>query len=106
MPVRETHHARDISDVLIWNPVVKKIAHRIDEHALRAGPAERITEFLWHEAEIEAVLEGVARHTAKAFRESLSVTMRAAWTDLGAAADGVPCCIRPFDFGLVAHGWR
>ena len=98
MPVRETHHARDIGDVLIWHIVVKKVAHRINEDALRAGPAERITEFLWHEAEIKAVLKRMTRHTAKALRKGLGVTMNAAWADLGAASHWIPCGIGPFNF--------
>ena len=63
-----------------------------------AYPAQRIAEFLRHEAQIEPLLEWVTGHAAKTFRERFGIAMQAAGADFRAAANRISCRIRPFDF--------
>jgi hypothetical protein len=50
------------------------------------------------------LLIGVAGNAAEALGERLRVAVLAARAYLGAAAQRVPGGIRPFDFGVIAHG--
>jgi hypothetical protein len=42
-------------------------------------------------------------HTTKPFRKSLRVAVLAPRADLGAATDGVPRGVRPFDMGIIGQ---
>src|SRR3989304_3292125 len=46
------------------------------------------------------------RHPTEPLGEGLRVAVLAARADLGAAADGVPCRVRPLDRGGLAHRCR
>jgi hypothetical protein len=104
VPVGQRHHAGHANDELVRHVLVEQVAHRVHEHAAARRPQERVAEFLGHETQVEALLVGVALHTAEAFRERRGVTDFAAGADLRATADGVPRRVGPFDFGAVAHG--
>src|SRR5262245_53109550 len=66
MPVRAVHHLEGPLNVLKRHIVVKQIAHRIDEDALRLLPTERLTEFFGDESQIEPLFERVSLHAAEA----------------------------------------
>lgn len=82
---------------------MKQIAHRIDENLLGGGAANRIAQFLRHQSQVEAKLEGVSGNTAKTLGKGLGIAVLAARTHLGAAPNRVPGGVGPFDFGIVGH---
>ena len=101
MPVRRHHDLRDSAHVLIRDAWLEQIAHRVDEHELGRAPGERLGQFFGDEAQVEALLVGMALHAAKAFGKRLGVAVLASGADLGAAADGVPGGVGPFDVGVL-----
>src|SRR5579862_1390514 len=103
MPRRSLHHATDFRDVVDRDVVMKEIAHRVDEDALRQAPLERNLELFGHEAKIKSPLERMARDAAKSFRESFGIAMFATRTELGASANRIPCRIGPFYGAVLAH---
>jgi hypothetical protein len=104
VPVSTSHHVAAARDVLVWNVLVKEVAHRVDKNFPWTSPMQWLIEPFGNESEIEPLLERVSRHTAETFREQLRIAEFAARAHLRAAADGVPGCVRPFDCGPVAHG--
>ena len=40
---------------------------------------------------------------AKPLRESLGIAVLASWADFGAATDGIPRGVGPFDFGIIGQ---
>jgi hypothetical protein len=45
----------------------------------------------------------MSRRTTETLGKSFGVTVRAARTDFGAAANWIPRRIRPFNFGIIAY---
>lgn len=80
------HHAKDSLDIVERHVLVKEIAHRVDEHAAGLCPPERLFQLMRHQTQIEALLEGMARHATEALSKGLGVAVLAARADLGAAA--------------------
>lgn len=103
MPFCRDHYSTDGRDVRIRNTFLEKVAHRIHEHEFRRAPGKWLCQLFRDQSQIESLLIGVALDASKALRKGLSVTMLAAWTDLGAATHRVPSCIGPFDVGAFAH---
>src|SRR5579884_932525 len=103
VPFRGAHDPRYNNYVIIRDFFVEKVAHRIDENHLWRAPAEWFAELLRHKAQIETLLERMARNTAKPLSKCLGVAMQASGTDLCATAHRVPGRIGPFDFGVIAH---
>jgi histone H3/H4 len=103
VPVGPSHDVANARDVVGWNVLVKEVAHRVDEDLPRASPVQRLLKLLWHESQVEALLEGVSRHAAETLREHLCVAEFAARAHLRAAADGVPRRVRPLNRRAVAH---
>lgn len=103
VPIRRQHHPAHLLDELVRNPVVEQVAHRVDENLLRLRPPDGIAQFLRHEAQVEAELEGMAGHTPETLGEGLRVAVDASWADLRAPAHGIPRRVRPLDFRIVAH---
>src|SRR5579871_1062338 len=89
MPRRGLHHAADFRDVVDRDVIMKEIAHRVDENALRQAPLQRNLELLGHQTKIKSLLERMARDAAKSFREGLGIAMFAARADLGASANRI-----------------
>ncbi len=97
MPVRHFHDVDDLFDIRVGNSRLEEIAHRINEDRFLRRPFQRLGEFFGYQSQVETPFVGVARNTAESFGEGLSVTVLAAWTDLGAAADRIPRRVGPFD---------
>jgi len=97
VPIRFGHDGGDVHDVVVGNEIVEEVAHGIDEDHFGLAPAEGFGEFFGNEARVETLLVGMAFDAAKAFGEGFGVAMFAAGADFGAAADGVPGCVGPFD---------
>ena len=95
--VREIHDAENVVNVFRWNPVVKEIAHRVDEDPLRLLPAKRLLQFFGDEAEVEALLKWMSLYSAEAFRKSFGVAVLATGADLRAAANRIPGRVGPLD---------
>lgn len=62
-------HTQKPSDVLVRDAVVEQVAHRVHENGRRVFPLQRLLESFRSECEVEPVLERMARHASKAFRE-------------------------------------
>src|SRR5262245_60398172 len=97
VPVGPVHHPKDTPDAFQRDLVVEKVAHAVHEHALRLLPTESFFQFFRDEPQIEALFERVSRYATKPFCKSFRVAVLAAGTDFGAAPNGVPGRIRPFD---------
>jgi len=55
--------------------------------------------------QVEALLVRMSFHTTKSFSECFGVTVSAPRTDLRTTCNRVPPRIRPFDAGLLTHGF-
>lgn len=97
VPVGFGHDGGDVDDVVVGDETVEEVAHGVDEDHFGLPPAERFGEFFGNEARVEALFVGMALDAAETLGEGFSVAMFAAGTDFGAAADGVPGCVSPFD---------
>jgi hypothetical protein len=97
MPIGLTHDLRDLQNVTIRNGFVEKIAHGINKYFPWALPAKWLRNLLWHQANVESLLEGMSWNTAKSFRKSFRITVLASGADLRAAAYRIPGCVGPFD---------
>ena len=86
VPVGLLHDAADGEDIVKRHVLVEEVAHGVDEDPARLGPEEGLGQLVGDEAEVEALLVGMAGHAAKALGEGLGVAMGAAGADLGAAA--------------------
>src|SRR5262249_55598734 len=82
---------------------VEQIAHGIDEDHPRFVPAQRISEFLWDQPEIESPFVGMALDATEPLSEGLGITVLAPRADLRAATDRIPRRIRPFNCRVIAH---
>ncbi len=85
------------------NLFVEQIAHRVDENHPGLTPPQRLRQFSGNKPQVEALLEGMALHAAEPFSEPFRVAVLAAWTDLRATANRVPCRVSPFDFRKQRH---
>lgn len=103
MPIGLAHDSSNRGDVGRRHVFMKQIAHRVNKDLPRSAPSQGLTKFVRHEAEIEALLEGMAGYAAKPLCEGLRVTMLAAWADFGTATDGVPRGVCPLDVRPLAH---
>jgi 2,4-dienoyl-CoA reductase-like NADH-dependent reductase (Old Yellow Enzyme family) len=82
MPICFSHDLGDLKDVTVRNRFVKKIAHRVDENLFGALPSQWVLELFRNKAHVEPLLKWMTRNSAKTLRESLSVAVLAAGTDL------------------------
>src|SRR5262245_26428180 len=103
MPGCGLHHLAYSNDVLVWHAFVEQVAHRVDEDPARALPSQRLKQFLWHQPEVEALLVGVVRHTAKALGKRGGIAVPTSRADFGAAPYGVPSRVGPFDGASITH---
>src|SRR5688500_17927619 len=103
MPICSFHNICYGRDVLHRYIVVEEITHGVDEDHAGFGPSQWFGQFLGDQPQIKSLLVGMSGYAAKPFRKRLRVAMLAAWTNLGATADRVPCCVRPLDFGAFSH---
>jgi hypothetical protein len=103
VPVSTSHDVADALDVVEWNVLVKKVAHRVDENLPWASPMQWLIEFFWNESKIEALLERVAWHTPEAFCENLCIAELAARAHLRAASHWIPRRVCPFNRRAIAH---
>ena len=100
MPPRHGHHAADGFDIFVGHAVLKQIAHGIDEYELGRAPGERLRQFLRDKTKIETLFVGMTFHSTKALGERFGIAVLAPGTDLGAAANGIPSGVGPFDMGV------
>ena len=103
MPIRPLHRVEDAPDEGAGNLLVEQIAHRVDEHAARLPPAERLLESLGPEPQVEALLVGVGLHTPEPLCDPFRVAVVAARADLRAPRHGVPRRVSPFDRGCLSQ---
>jgi hypothetical protein len=90
VPVRFQHDLGYANDVLVSYAFVEEVAHRVHEDAAGLLPVRWVVQFLRHEAQVEALLKGVPRHTPETLRERASIAMLAAGANLRATPDRVP----------------
>jgi len=76
----------------------KGVAHGVDEDGAGFFPAAGDVEGLRLEGEAEVVAVVRLAHGVESFGESFGVAVLAAGADFGAAGDGVPGGLGPFDF--------
>lgn len=103
MPIGFDHDLRDSFSVAVRHAGLEEIAHRVDEHQLRRPPAKRLSQLLWNKAKIKPLLVRMSLNPTKALGEGLRVAMLASGADFGAATDGVPGSVGPFDSGVQGH---
>src|SRR5437868_5376295 len=103
MPPSQLHCCGDQRDVRIRDLIMKQVAHRVYEDHAWPAPAQRLSQFVRHEPEIKALLKGMPWYAPKALREPLRVAVLASGADFRAPANGVPCCVSPFDFREQRH---
>lgn len=82
---------------------MEQVAHGIDKNSPGRSPSNRIAQLFRHQPGIKTKFKGMAGNAAPALGKGFGVAMEAAGADFGAAAHGVPCRVRPFDFGLNTH---
>ena len=97
VPRTGCHDLRHSFDVIVGNPDVEQVAHRVYEDALGLGEPERFAELLGNQSEVESLFKGTPRNAPEPFGELLGVAVGATWTDLGATPDRVPRRIRPLN---------
>ena len=76
---------------------MKKVAHGIDEDYFGLAPAQGFGQFFGYKAQIETLFVWMALHGAEAFGKSFGVAVFTTWADFGAAADGIPGGVGPFN---------
>src|SRR5579883_1885604 len=103
VPVSSRHDASHANDVLVGNVGVEQVAHRVDEHTSACGPEKWLWQLFGHEPQVETLLVRMSLHAAKSFGECRSIAMSTAWADLRATSNRIPCCVGPFNPGVVAH---
>ena len=91
------HHPKYMVDKLIRYIRVKEIRHRINEYPAGLLPLQREFEHMRLQGQIESVGVIPLPHRLEPVRHPLSVAMLAARTDLRAACDPVPGCVRPLN---------
>lgn len=79
---------------------MEQIAHGVDEHKFRRAPVEWLHKLVHRQSQIEPLFIGVPLDAAETLRESFGVAMLTARADLGAATDGIPGGVGPFDVGV------
>ena len=79
--------------------LVKQVAHGVDEDHAGLLPRERLGQPLGAQGQVEAVFEGMAGRVSEALGQKLGVAVVAATGDLGAAGNGIPGPVGPFDLG-------
>jgi len=105
MPRGLAHYSEDLPDVLCRDGFMKEIAHTVDEDHSWPTPTEGKTQEVWVQRQLETVAIPRVVHCVEARGEALRITILAPGADFCAAGDGIPGCVRPFDAGLVAHGY-
>ena len=106
VPVRSLHDVADGLDVVVGHVLVEEVAHRVDEDHFRRLPPQRLRQLFRHEPEVKSLLVRMPGHAPEPLGERLGVAVVAAGRDLGAAADGIPRRVGPFDLGVLAHAYR
>src|SRR5690349_2526043 len=86
VPRRGNHDAHDSRDVGGRHPVLKEVAHRVDEHHPRARPPQRVEQLLGHQSKVKTLLVWMTGHPSETFGERLSVAVFAPGADLRTAA--------------------
>ena len=75
----------------------------IHEYCMWCCPPEWLSKLFGNEPGNKPLFVGMARDTAKPFGEGFGVAVLATGADLLTTSNGVPCGLRPLDFGLQAH---
>lgn len=104
MPWGSFHCAEHLTDEREGYFLVEKIAHAVQEDRPWLLPCKGKVKAIRPQAEVEALLVGMARNAAPAFGEGFSVAMPTARTELRAARHRVPGRISPLYGRLFAHG--
>jgi hypothetical protein len=73
MVVGAHHRVEDEPDVVIGDVLVEEVGHRVDEDQSRPPPPQRQLQARGPDAQVEALLERVARNAAEALGERLGV---------------------------------
>ena len=97
VPIGRFHGVEDAVDERAGDLLMEQVAHGVDEDHAGPLPGKRLRQPFGAQGEVEAVLEGMARHAAEALGQALGVAVVAAACDLGATGDGVPGRVGPFD---------
>src|ERR1700710_621474 len=84
------HDRKDSTDVLVGNPLVKQVAHGVDEDDPRLLPLEWVIKPTRPELQVETLLISIPFDAAPPLGEGLGVAMSTARGDLVAARDRVP----------------
>ena len=88
-----THGVPDLFDEVVGDLVVEHVAHRVDEHAARRAPMERLVQAFRMQRDREPVGKRLVVLQGDAF----CVAVVAAGRDFVAAGDGIPGLVGPFD---------
>jgi hypothetical protein len=86
--------------------LLKQVAHAVHKNRSRSRTLERLGHFFRHQLQVEALFVRMAFDAAKTLGKCLRVAVFAARTDFGTAPKGIPRCISPLDFGVIAHRAR
>ena len=100
MPLCLDHDSANRLDIVVRYAVLEKVAHGIHKHEFRRPPGKGFGQLLGNQAQVEPLLIRMTLDPAKALRKRFGIAVLAAGTDLGAAANGIPGCVGPFDVGI------
>ena len=92
------HDVEDFLDEIEGDVFMEEVAHGVDEDGAGFFPAEGDIKGVVVEGGAKAVTVVGLAHGVEASGESLGVAVLAAGADFGAAGDGVPGGLGPFDF--------
>src|SRR5580704_7668343 len=106
MPRRLLHGVEHGVDEGRGHLFVEKVAHGIYKYAARLPPPKWLLQAFRSKRQIEAMLKGMVLDPPETFGEPLGITKVTPRRDLGASRYGVPCRIRPFNFGGISHSPR
>lgn len=97
------HRIKNLVDEQIRDLLVEEITHGVHENHARATPTRRLGQALGTQGEVETALVGVPANAAEALCKTLCVAVVTTRADFGAASDGIPSGVSPFDRAVVRH---
>ncbi len=103
VPCGAIHDIEHPEDEVQRDPLMKQVAHGVDEDGLRCLPGQRQRQSVLVYRQVEPGRIVRLPHGLEAFGHAFSIAVLAPGADLGAAGDGIPGRFRPFYGRTYTH---
>ena len=101
VPIR-SHHDEHSRDVIFRHLFVEKVTYLIHENSSGSTTAQRLRQLFWDEARINLVIR-MSFDATIFFCQCSQRSNAHIRAHLCAAANRIPCCVRPFNGGSLSH---